>query len=299
MLKQALNKATHSLLTMPKAFFHVPYKTEKRINLLDDCDLFNCYYVKKLVNSEFPGVTKRSQRGLFHGAKERSGERTCFSEKKSKHLFKPNVFKKMYYSEILERSFEIDVSTTAIKSIRSHGGFDNYILLCKPQQMQSMYGEYLRRLMYRKLNDPEFNTKDGNIYGAFTSKTKTKVRTEIFRYATYSKELRHKDLSAINPDFFDEMTKKERKLAKRAFDDPENAHEILKEDPLYLQEIEDMKKNLKEIIPLANQAKQEVENMADKKYLRLYKLQHYDAVRQGLTHTENAYEEYLKSDSEK
>jgi len=37
-----------------------------------------------------------------------------------------------------------------------YGGFDNYILLTKPENLDSMYGEYLRKLMLTKLNDDKF-----------------------------------------------------------------------------------------------------------------------------------------------
>lgn len=49
------------------------------------------------------------------------------------------------------------VSTTALKNIRKYGGFDNYILLCKSELMYSPYGEYLRKLMITKMNDPSWN----------------------------------------------------------------------------------------------------------------------------------------------
>lgn len=213
MLKKALQFSSPvSLLSTPSFSFYVPYKTTKRISLLSDDDLFNRTYVKKLVNSSFPGVDSRSQRGLFHGAKTRSGERTCFSEKKSKHLFLPNVFKETYYSEILQRKFLINVSTKAKKTIRKYGGFDNYILLAKPDKMQSMFGEYLRRLMYKKLNEPDFDTANGAVFGAFSLQRGRNKRKNIFRHSTYNKETRHKDLSAVNPDFLTEMTKKERRL---------------------------------------------------------------------------------------
>lgn len=38
--------------------------------------------------------------------------------------------------------------------MRKLGGFDNYILLSKPKDLDSVYGEYLRRLMIEKLNNP-------------------------------------------------------------------------------------------------------------------------------------------------
>lgn len=36
------------------------------------------------------------------------------------------------------------------------GSFDNYILCTKPINLDSKYGEYLRELMLRKINDPHF-----------------------------------------------------------------------------------------------------------------------------------------------
>lgn len=43
-----------------------------------------------------------------------------------------------------------------MRCIRKYGGFDNYLLLTKPQNMDSLYGEYLRKLLMTKLNNPEF-----------------------------------------------------------------------------------------------------------------------------------------------
>ena len=40
--------------------------------------------------------------------------------------------------------------------VRKYGGFDNYILLSKPKDMDSRFGEYLRRLMLIKLNNKDF-----------------------------------------------------------------------------------------------------------------------------------------------
>jgi large subunit ribosomal protein L28 len=46
------------------------------------------------------------------------------------------------------------MTTTALKNMRKYGGFDNYILLTKPKDLDSVYGEYLRRLMIEKINNP-------------------------------------------------------------------------------------------------------------------------------------------------
>lgn len=36
------------------------------------------------------------------------------------------------------------------------GSFDTYILCTKPKDLDSKFGEYLRELMLRKINDPYF-----------------------------------------------------------------------------------------------------------------------------------------------
>ena len=48
----------------------------------------------------------------------------------------------------------LNVSTTAMRYIRRYGTFDNYILISKPEHMQSVFGEYLRKLMIEKINNP-------------------------------------------------------------------------------------------------------------------------------------------------
>jgi large subunit ribosomal protein L28 len=48
-----------------------------------------------------------------------------------------------------------------MRTIRKYGGFDNYILLAPEKRMQSIYGEYLRELMLRRLADPSFQVKYG------------------------------------------------------------------------------------------------------------------------------------------
>ena len=42
--------------------------------------------------------------------------------------------------------------------MRKYGGFDNYILLTKPKNLDSIYGEYLRTLMMKKIENPDFDT---------------------------------------------------------------------------------------------------------------------------------------------
>ena len=48
--------------------------------------------------------------------------------KKTKRKFKPNVFKKKLYSEILNEQIIFSVTTSALKTMDKMGGLDNYLL---------------------------------------------------------------------------------------------------------------------------------------------------------------------------
>jgi len=52
-----------------------------------------------------------------------------------------------------------------LREMTYYGSFDNYILLARPSKMVSMFGEYLRELMYRKINNPDLDVKNGKIFG--------------------------------------------------------------------------------------------------------------------------------------
>jgi len=64
--------------------------------------------------------------------------------------------RKIFFSDILQKRIEVKVSTKALRTIRKLGGIDNYVLLTREKQLGSLYGEYLRRLMLEKLNNPSF-----------------------------------------------------------------------------------------------------------------------------------------------
>jgi len=93
---------------------------------------------------------------LFHGKITKTGNDVTYSEKKNRRLFKVNSFRKKHWSDVLNCNFTVHTSTKAWKTIRKYGGFDNYILLSKPGNMQSLFGEYLRQIMYRTMMDPNF-----------------------------------------------------------------------------------------------------------------------------------------------
>ena len=263
--------------------FKVPYKTTRRMDVMSDKDLFNPTYAKHVISSRFSGHTMKEMRNLYHGVKTRTGHKVCFSDKKHKRWFKPNTFKRVYHSNILNKTFGISVSTKAIKTIRKYGGFDNYILMVKPDKSQSLFGEYLRRLMYMKLNNPEIDVENSNIFGVKRGSTSYRPRTRMTAFLGFSRETRHKDLSAVNPNLFTEMTKREIATVKKLQENPDRVKEILSQDQSYLDSVAQAEEEMKKLIPLSKKIKAEFENMKDKKALRLYRLQIYDAMRNAST----------------
>lgn len=72
--------------------------------------------------------SNRSKRGLYDGKDIRSGNNVSFSMKSTKRKFKPNVFTKKVYSEILDEMIKFRLTTSALRSIDKAGGLDNYLL---------------------------------------------------------------------------------------------------------------------------------------------------------------------------
>lgn len=101
---------------------------------------------------------------LFHGEKVKTVIDSCFSEKKSRRKHSPNTFRRTFFSKILNIEVRVFVSDVAIRKIKELDGFDNYILLTKPEEMESFLGEYLRELMLRKLNDPNLDLENSIFY---------------------------------------------------------------------------------------------------------------------------------------
>ncbi|KAL4071753.1 hypothetical protein V8B97DRAFT_2004466 [Scleroderma yunnanense] len=76
---------------------------------------------------------KRSSLGLFHGKLKQYGNNVPFSKKKTRRTWLPNVQNKRLASDALGRKIELKVTTRALKTIRKHGGLDQYLLRTKPE----------------------------------------------------------------------------------------------------------------------------------------------------------------------
>lgn len=72
--------------------------------------------------------SNRSRRGLYDGRDIRSGNTISFSNKHNKRKFKPNVFTKRVYSEILDEMVRFHLTAGTLRSIDKAGGLDNYLL---------------------------------------------------------------------------------------------------------------------------------------------------------------------------
>eukprot|EP00232_Nephroselmis_pyriformis_P025415 CAMPEP_0182864324 /NCGR_PEP_ID=MMETSP0034_2-20130328/7112_1 /TAXON_ID=156128 /ORGANISM="Nephroselmis pyriformis, Strain CCMP717" /LENGTH=148 /DNA_ID=CAMNT_0024996579 /DNA_START=144 /DNA_END=587 /DNA_ORIENTATION=+ len=102
---------------------------------------------------------KRSRRGLYGGKMTRFGNNV--SEKggnKTRRTWKPNVQRKTYYSEILDRKISLRCTTYVIRWIDKVGGFDNYILKADSKHQASDLAESLKiemevALMTKKLQE--------------------------------------------------------------------------------------------------------------------------------------------------
>lgn len=211
---------------------------EKRFKDYTEDDLFNIKLMRKQVLQQVPGMTVRSQRGLFHGKKKRHGHSTCFSEKKTLRFFRPNVQLRNYWSNIFQRNIRLYVTTTTMKKIRYYAGFDNYILLCRPEKMWSSLGEYLRRVMLLKISQPDLNLVGRKIMGFEENLFKTKrslkkVKNPVF----FPGNMRHKDLTHLKARRIENYSRRELKVLKaflageEEFEDyEEEAAEILRKE---------------------------------------------------------------------
>jgi large subunit ribosomal protein L28 len=70
----------------------------------------------------------RSRRGLYDGKDIRTGNNVSFSMRHTKRTFKPNVFIKRVYSDILDDMIQFHLTAATLRSIDKAGGLDNYLM---------------------------------------------------------------------------------------------------------------------------------------------------------------------------
>ncbi|EDO35933.1 predicted protein, partial [Nematostella vectensis] len=97
-------------------------------------------------------IPKRAHAGIYAGKGIMFGHVETFSGKKTKRAWKPNVHRKKYYSEVLEKNLSYNFTTHAMRCIDKAGGFDNYILNTKDSKLQSKAAIELKNLMSKVLS---------------------------------------------------------------------------------------------------------------------------------------------------
>ena len=74
---------------------------------------------------------------------------------RTKRVWKPNIVRKTYYSEVLEQKMRFQFSTHALRCIDKAGGFDNYIINTKEKWLHSRTAIELKHLMFEVLKCKE------------------------------------------------------------------------------------------------------------------------------------------------
>ena len=98
--------------------------------------------------------------------------------KKSIITKKPNVHAKNLRSDILDRTFKLDISTKARKCIIKAGSLDKYLLNTHPKDIDSKFGMYLRQLIRQKQKDPDMEIP----YIPGTAKLPRSRKTSVWEY---------------------------------------------------------------------------------------------------------------------
>lgn len=81
---------------------------------------------------------KQSDQGLYGGLKIASGNHVAESEARARRKWRPNIQRNPLYSEALDRTLEIKVSTRVLRTIDKVGGLDEYLLGQKSQRIKDL-----------------------------------------------------------------------------------------------------------------------------------------------------------------
>ena len=95
---------------------------------------------------------KRAQRGLYDGRILQFGNTIPNSRHKTARRWEPNVQRKTLWSETLQQWVSTRVATSAMRSIRKHGGLDQYLAQTKDTHLGE-FGRTLRERVARALRD--------------------------------------------------------------------------------------------------------------------------------------------------
>ncbi|EGR30540.1 hypothetical protein IMG5_129580 [Ichthyophthirius multifiliis] len=235
----------------------------------DQKSILDLHKVNNILERNITKRTQRSQKGLFHGKQSKSGKKYCYSDKRNTRRFGVNVRKKYLQSDILKQKIHLRLSTKAIRCIDKYGGLDNYILLTRPKKMDSLYGEYLRRLMMYKLQDSKFNPQ----YIAKSKPVSFKIQRRHLKFQKkldiwQPTEIRYTDLTQYKMKLPEQMSRRELEEFKFFEDIAKNPEKMDLEHPLIKRENEKQMKQL-EILEVEKQKiNEKIKKYKSKKILK-------------------------------
>lgn len=121
----------------------------------------------------------RSQAGIWAGKRHDTGYQKSFSMKHHKRFFKVNTKNVPMYSQRLRRTFHLNVSMHALKTIKFYGGLDNYLLKSSYRQIKdSQMALFLRRILMdrelRKMSPEAFELNLKALHLPYTAPRKAK-----------------------------------------------------------------------------------------------------------------------------
>lgn len=162
-----------------------------------------------------------SQDGLWGGEGWISGYRYANNDKlsaKVKKTWKPQLFKKDLYSEILDQKFNITVTARTLDLIDAAYGFDLYILKTPKQDLNSKFGMDLKRAMLLRLarKDAELYPDDpvqrGKIYNKYKqfeipAEEAEWVGLSLEEAVEKQRQLEHKDPEPLYKSCVDNLVK--------------------------------------------------------------------------------------------
>ena len=115
----------------------------------------------------------------------------------------------------------------AYRCIKKMGSFDNYILCTKPKDLDSKFGEYLREIMLRKINDPDYRIP-------YIIGSNRRMRIKKYKRHIHMKEMK---MVKISKEYKDNFRTFQKKFGN-------SVNELSNEDYKKYVELEGLKKTL-------------------------------------------------------
>jgi len=94
--------------------------------------------------------------------KKMTGHNVSFSVRRTNRWWKPNIQWMTFHSELLDKYFQVRVSTTAFRCIKKMGGVDNYLLFTDEKEIDSAVGMELKKHLiplWEKKNGKKYDPK--------------------------------------------------------------------------------------------------------------------------------------------